>query len=500
MKPYLIFLVAISFVVFGCQSKSERQKSKPNIILIMADDLGYNELGSYGQEIIKTPNIDRMAKEGIRFTQFYSGSPVCAPSRCVLLTGLHTGHAYVRDNYELGGFKDEEEGGQLALKEGTETIGTLLKQEGYVTGIIGKWGLGGPGSEGVPNKQGFDYFYGYLCQKQAHNYYPTHLWENENWDTLQNEFFMPHQKFQGDPDDSTAYLKYFGQEYSQDKMIRKAIEFINENKDTSFFLYFPLTVPHLAIQVPPDDQSLNEYKKQIPDTAYPGNKGYLPNQFPRATYAAMITRMDREVGRIKNLIYKLGLDENTLIIFTSDNGPTYGGIGGSDTEYFKSAGNLRGLKGSVYEGGIRVPMIVWWKGEISPNTITDHISYFADFLPTLADVAGAEKSVANDGISFLPVLTSKDNQEKHPFLYWEFPSYGDQVAVRMGDWKAVRKGLKKNPDNPIELYDLKNDISEEYDVSSEYPEIIESIKMIMDTARVPSEYFPFPALDSLDTR
>lgn len=479
----------------SCDQKHQKESRKPNIILIMADDLGYNELGCYGQEIIKTPNIDRLANEGILFTQFYAGSPVCAPSRCVLLTGMHTGHAYVRDNYELGGYTDETEGGQLPLIEGTTTIGTLLKQQGYVTGAIGKWGLGGPGSDGVPNKQGFDYFYGYLCQKQAHNFYPSHLWENENWDTLKNDFFMAHQKFGGDLKDSTAFDQYRGMDYSQDKMIRKAIDFISKNKDTSFFLYVPFTVPHLALQIPEDDLSFQEYKKQIPDSAYLGNKGYLPNEYPRATYAAMITRMDREVGRIKNLLFKLGLDQNTIIFFTSDNGPTYGGIGGSDTEFFKSAGNLRGLKGSVYEGGIRVPLVAWWKGEINPNSTSDHISYFADFLPTITDIAGIDNYPETDGISLLPELTSKENQQEHPYLYWEFPSYGGQLAVRMGEWKAVRQGLKKNQDNPIQLYNLKNDIAEEIDVSKDHPEIVKAMKVIMDSARTQSEYFPFPALD-----
>lgn len=493
---HLYILILISAFIYSCQSPASKEYNKPNIILIMADDLGYNELGCYGQEIIKTPNIDRLAKEGIRFTQFYAGSPVCAPSRGVLLTGMHTGHAYVRDNYELGGYTDGEEGGQLPLKEGTITIGSLLKQQGYVTAAIGKWGLGGPDSEGVPNKQGFDYFYGYLCQKQAHNYYPSHLWENENWDSLKNDFFMAHQKFSGDLTDTMAFDQYIGVDYSQDKMIRKAIDFITENKDTSFFLYVPFTVPHLALQIPENDFSLQEYKKQIPDSAYLGNRGYLPNKYPRATYAAMITRMDREVGRIKNLLFKLGLDENTLIMFTSDNGPTYGGIGGSDTEFFKSAGNLRGLKGSVYEGGIRVPMIAWWKGKIMPNTITDHVSYFADFFPTLADLVKTTNYPQTDGLSFLPEIQSEGNQKEHQYLYWEFPSYGGQVAVRMRDWKGVRQGLKKNPDQPIELYNLKNDVGETTDVSDEFPEIVESIKKILDTSRIQSEYFPFPALDN----
>jgi len=468
------------------------EENPPNIILIMADDLGYRELGSYGQEIIRTPNLDKLAEEGMRFTQYYAGSPVCAPSRCVLLTGQHTGHAFVRDNYELGGYTDEDEGGQLALPPGTLTIGSMLKDKGYTTAIIGKWGLGGPGSDGIPNKQGFDYFYGYLCQKQAHNFYPSHLWENEQWDTLNNNFFMAHQAFEGDPENLEDFKKYSGEDYSMDKMMEKAEIFINDNMQKPFFLYLPLTVPHLALQVP--DESLEEYIGQFPDSAYLGNKGYLPHPYPRAAYAGMITRMDAEIGKLLHLLEEKGMADNTVIIFTSDNGPTYGGIGGSDTEFFKSAGELRGLKGSVYEGGIRVPMIIRWNGKVKAGETTNHISGFQDLLPTLAEIAGVQSPEATDGISFVPLLLGNE-QAEHDYMYWEFPAYGGQQALRYGKWKAVRQRLKKSPAAPIQLYNLEDDIGETKDVSDKNPELVAKIYSMMKDARTRSEYFPFPALD-----
>jgi len=493
----LIVLFCIVFLlmsVFSCSHESA--PVKPNVILIMADDLGYNELGCYGQEIIKTPHLDRLATEGIRFTQYYSGSPVCAPSRCVLLTGKHSGHSYVRDNYELGGYTDETEGGQLPLLHGTITLGSLMQAQGYITGVIGKWGLGGPGSEGIPNKQGFDYFYGYLCQKQAHNYYPSHLWENQAWDTLNNNFFMAHQKLEGDPHVLQSYEKYKAHDYAPDKMVDRAIRFIRENRDTSFFLYLPFVVPHLAIQIPDDELSFAEYKEIIPDSPYVGNKGYLPHPYPRAAYAAMITRMDRDIGRIINVLKEFGLADNTIVLFTSDNGPTYGGIGGSDTGFFESNKPFRGLKGTLYEGGIRVPLIVWWPGHIRGGVVSDHMAAFQDVLPTLAEITGSDIPPQTDGISLLPAL-KQELQQQHPYLYWEFPSYGGQVAVRTGKWKAVRKGLLKNPGSPIELYDLDKDMAEQEDLAKQFPEVVRQVREIMKSAHTPSSEFPFPAIDSL---
>lgn len=494
--PIYSWLLLISFLFGSISCKKQQDEIPPNIILIMADDLGYNELGCYGQQIIQTPYIDRLAEEGMRFTQFYSGSPVCAPSRCVLLTGLHSGHSYVRDNYELGGYTDETEGGQLPLPAGTITLGSLMKSKGYKTAVIGKWGLGGPDSEGIPTKQGFDYFYGYLCQKQAHNYYPSHLWENEKWDTLNNEFFMAHQKLSGDPEDPTSFDSFMATDYAPDKMMEKATDFIRNNKDTSFFLYLPVVVPHLALQVPEDEPSLERYRELIPDTPYIGNKGYLPHPTPRAAYAAMITRMDRNIGRIMELLKENGLAENTLVLFTSDNGPTYGGIGGSDTDYFESNNPFKGLKGSVYEGGLRVPFIAWWPGRIAPQSVSDHIASFQDLLPTFNEIYNPSEPVSSDGISLWPAFSSEPGPE-HPYLYWEFPAYGGQLAIRAGKWKLVGRSLKKDPNSPFELYNLEIDESEKTNLADEFPEVLAEMEKLIPEARNQSEKFPFPALDSL---
>lgn len=479
----------------SCNSGTSNSEKKPNIIFIMADDLGYHESGCYGQEIIRTPNIDRLAGEGIRFTQFYSGSPVCAPSRCVMLTGLHTGHAYVRDNYEMGGFRDEEEGGQLPLPAGTMTLGRFMKEQGYVTGAIGKWGLGGPGSTGVPEKQGFDYFYGYLCQKQAHNYYPTHLWENGKWDTLSNTFFMPHQKLEGDSGDPASYMKYKGNDYSPAKMMEKALAFLEKYKDTSFFLYLPFTIPHLALQVP--DEYLEGYTSLIPDTPYTGNKSYLPHPSPRAAYAAMVTYMDSEIGRIMEKLAAYGIDGNTAVFFTSDNGATYNRIGGSDSEFFRSNDPFREYKGNLHEGGIRVPFIARWPGHFRAGETSGHIAAFQDVFPTLAALSGAKAPEKHDGISFLPELTGIGMQEEHPYLYWEFPSYGGQVAVRYGDWKMITKGLKIKSESYPEIYNLKEDPGETNNLVARHPELVNVFDSLILVSRRPSEEFPFPALDSL---
>jgi len=464
----------------GCK----KAVNKPNIIYIMADDLGYGELGCYGQTKIKTPFIDSIAADGIKFTQHYSGSTVCAPSRCVLLTGKHTGHSYIRDNDEMSElgdvWHDPSLEGQRPLPSGIETIGTMLQKAGYKTAAVGKWGLGGPGSTGEPNRQGFDHFFGYLCQRQAHNYYPTHLWRNGKKQILEgNPYFSAHQKLleEKDPYDKVSYAEYSGKQYSLDLMIEEALGFINNNKDNPFLLYLPFAIPHLAIQVPED--SLMEYEGVFPDVPYTGDKGYLPHWAPRAAYAAMITRMDHGIGRIMTLLKSLGLDKSTLVIFTSDNGPTF--TGGADSQFFNSAGPLRGLKCSVYEGGIRVPMVARWPGRIQPGTVTGHISAFWDVMPTLADITGALVPMGIDGISFLPTLLGKGRQREHDYLYWEYHSYGGRQAVRLGDWKAVRLDVRKNPNGPIELYDLKTDIGETRNVASEHPDIVRKVNEVMDS-------------------
>lgn len=471
MRNNLLFVFLI--LIFGACAQEEKEQAlnKPNIIFILADDLGYTELGCYGQKIIRTPNIDQLAVEGMRFTQHYSGSPVCAPSRSVLMTGLHTGHTFTRDNREI---KPE---GQAPIPDSALTIAEVLKEQGYVTAAMGKWGLGFPGSEGDPNNQGFDLFFGYNCQRHAHNHYPRYLWRND-------------EKIMLEGNDRTLY----GEQYSQDLFTREALNFIELNKDTSFFLFLPFVIPHVSIQVP--EESLEEYKDSIPETPYDHHPYYLEHPYPHAGYAAMVTHMDKAVGWIMYRLQELGLDENTIVIFASDNGPTYGRVGGADSEFFESAGPFRGLKGSVYEGGIRVPMIARWPGKITANTTSNHISYFPDYFATFVDLAGIEKDFNIDGISMLPVFLGEDGQADHEFLYWEFPAYGGQQAVRYGKWKGVRQGLFKEPSAPLELYDLSTDIAESNDLAQQYPEIVSLLDSLMTASHIPSQTFPFEALDN----
>jgi len=459
----------------------------PNVVLIMADDLGYGEVGCYGQTKIRTPSIDRIAAEGVRFTQHYSGSPVCAPSRCVLLTGLHTGHAYIRDNDEMGErgdvWHDPALEGQRPILASTYTLGHLFQEAGYVTGAIGKWGLGGPDSPGEPNRQGFDHWYGYLCQRVAHNYYPTHLWHDGEKEMLPgNEYFYPHQRLpeEADPEDPASYEAYKGAVYSQDVMAEDARSFIREHARDPFFLYLPFTVPHAALQVPED--SLEEYADAFDEVPYTGDQGYLPHPKPRAAYAAMVTRMDQEVGRILDLLDELGIAQDTLVLFTSDNGPTFNG--GTDSTFFESAAGLRGLKTELYEGGIRVPLVARWPGRIPAGSVSDLPSAFWDFLPTFAELVQRPLPGPTDGVSLFPTLGgSLRNQQAHEYLYWEFQG---RQAVRMGDWKAYLTAATGS----LELYDLASDPSESREVSAEHPDVVSRIREIMAGARTPSELFP----------
>jgi len=463
--------------VFAKRTTASGQKPPPNIVLIVADDLGYGELGCYGQKWIRTPNIDALADQGMRFTDFYAGAPVCAPSRCVLMTGKHLGHAYVRANGDHSKGNNEEMAeryhwefpGQTPLPDEEITIGELLKQRGYTTAAIGKWGLGHFGTSGDPNRQGFDLFYGFNCQRHAHNHYPRFLWRNA-------------EKVQFPGNDRT--LK--GKTYSQDKFTETALQFVREHQEDPFFLYLPFAIPHLSIQVP--ESSLAEYQGKIPEAEYE-HRAYLKHPSPRAGYAAMVTHMDRDIGKIVELIDELGLKEDTLIIFTSDNGPTYDRLGGSDSEFFNSAGGFRGYKGSVYEGGIRVPMVASWPGQIPPNQVSDVPSAFWDLLPTICQVSGARVPEGVDGISIFPTLTGKGKQELHKYLLWEFPSYGTQQALRLGRWKGVRQKIAKG-NKHLELYDLKNDPKESVDVSAKYPEIANKIDGLLQTERTESELFP----------
>jgi arylsulfatase A-like enzyme len=450
-----------SFSIMGTSQCIRRRNDKPNIIFILADDLGYGDLGCYGQKKIKTPNLDTLAIQGMRFTQHYAGSTVCAPSRCALLTGLHTGHCEIRGNKEVG------PEGQYPISAKTITMSKLLQTAGYVTGVIGKWGLGAPGSEGVPNKQGFDYFFGYNCQREAHFFYPTHLWRNDKKITIKEN------------ENGRKTI------YSHDLLTKDALRFIGKNKDRPFFLYLPYTIPHAELAVP--DDSLIEYRDQFPEIPYPG-KHYGAQDVPHAAYAAMVSRLDRDVGRILSLLQELKIDENTIVLFSSDNGPHE--EGGNDPEFFNSNGPFRGIKRDLYEGGIRVPLIIRWPGYIKPGKVSNHISAFWDFIPTLCDIAGISPPKEIDGISILPELLGQE-QAIHDYLYWEFHERGGKQAVRMGDWKGVRLDVHENPDGPIELYNLSNDVAEEKNLALQNPEISEKIGQLMQQAHIESEIFPF---------
>lgn len=467
----------------------------PNVVFILCDDLGYGDIGPYGQKKIKTPNLDALATSGMKFTQHYAGSPVCAPSRCVLLTGKHAGHAYIRDNREIGAWTSGL--GQLPIPDEEITLAECFKREGYATGAFGKWGLGGVGTSGDPLRQGFDTFCGYNDQRRAHNYYPQQLVLDDGVLNLDNPPIEPHGKeLVSNPENPASYTQFIGRVYAPDVIAEKARAFVTANKAKPFFLYFPTTVPHLALQVPED--SLAEYKNQFDDKPYPGGDGYLPHRYPRAAYAAMITRMDREVGRLVDLIRELGLQEETLFVFTSDNGAVYP-LSGTDPDFFVSNGALSGYKGSVREGGVREPLIVAWKGHIAAGTSSDRVTGFEDWMPTLLELAGGrELPAGSDGISFAPTLLGRE-QAPREFLYREFNGYGGQQLVRMGDWKASRTNLlaagKQDGAAKWELFDLANDPRELRNVAAEHPDIVAKAARIARTQHVPSTNFPARVLD-----
>ncbi len=467
-------------------------ETKPNIVFILADDLGYRELGSFGQQLIRTPNLDQLAKQGMRLTQHYCGNAVCAPSRCVLMTGKHPGHAYVRSN------KSTPPEGQWPIPNSEVTVAELLKAQGYTTGAFGKWGLGGPDSSGEPLNQGVDRFFGYNCQAHAHSYYPSYLWDDDKRIELKNNPPVPgHKSLADDADrnDPRSYDEFKGTDYAPDRINAAALEFVRNNQDRPFFLYYPTVIPHVALHVP--DQELEPYLKlgwKDPPFTREGGYGYTPHFTPRAAYAAMITRMDRYVGNLLKLLDELGLADNTLVVFSSDNGTTH-----LDKEvdftFFNSVGELRGLKGSLYEGGVRVPTIVRWPGKVAPGSESDRISGFEDWMPTFLDAIGASKSIPEniDGISLLPTLLGKSQPER-PYLYREFPSYGGQQTIRVGDWKAVRQNMSKG-NLQIELYNIAEDIGEQNDVAADHPDLIAKLAKMMEEVRTPSEVFPLIPLD-----
>lgn len=478
MRLSKIPVIAMSALCLtGCRDDNR----EPNIIFIYADDLGIGDLGCYGQKYILTPNIDKMAKEGMIFTNHYSGSAVSSPSRSCLLTGLHSGHTFVRANYEIAS-KDPLEEGQLPLPAGTATIASMLKEAGYSTGAFGKWGLGSIKSSGNPNLQGFDTFYGYADQKHAHSHYPQFLFLNGEIIKLNNpEIPRNEQIFNYDGND-TIFNKYKGSEYSLDLIVDKAKEFISANKDKPFFAYIPVIVPHRALQVP--DEELNQYRNVFDERPYLGDNMFLPHRFPKSAYAGMISRLDKKVGEILSLIKELDLDDNTVIIFTSDNGPC--SIGGVNIDDFNSSMGLSEGKRSLKEGGIRAPLIVRWPGKIKENSQSDLLCAQYDFLATFAEMAHIRLSAKTDGISMLNTLIGKEQKEKHTFLYWEYIEKGGQQAVRIGDYKAYRKDIIKQPSVRWSLYNLKSDPHEDNDIAFSNIDIVAKADSIAKTQHSPS--------------
>ena len=430
----------------------------PNIIYIMADDLGYGDLSCFGQTKFETPNIDSLAKEGVTFTNYYAGSTVCAPTRCVLMTGMHTGHAYVRGNREV---KPE---GQAPMPANIVTLPRLLKKAGYTTGMFGKWGLGAPGSTSDPVEH-FDTFYGYNCQRQAHTFYPTHLWHNDKKVML---------------DEKT---------YSADLISDQLLQFVRDNKDRPFFAYVPFTIPHAAMHVPEDDHA--PFRKKWPQFDNKIGKYKGPDvKNPIAAFAGMVTRMDRHVGQLMALLKELGIDDNTIVSFTSDNGPHM--EGGHDPKFFNSNGPLKGHKRDLYEGGIRVPFVARWPEKIKAGTETDIPVAMWDVLPTCLEIAQVESPDRIDGISYLPALLGKtDEQPRHEYLYWAFYERGGKQAVRLGKWKGVRNNVGNNPYSTPELYDLTSDIGEMKNVAAEHPNIVKQIEAYMQDAHSPSADWTF---------
>lgn len=496
---FILFLIV--FILHeNMQNAIFAEQDKPNIVFILADDLGYGDIGAFGQQKIKTPNLDSLAKEGIRFTRHYAGNNVCAPSRAVLMTGMHPGHCVVRDN------KEARPEGQAGFAGSTPTLVGELKKCGYATGAFGKWGLGAPDSESTPLRLGFDRFYGYNCQREAHTYYPKYLWDNDRKVVVNEKPIPAYGKLKegADPNDPKSYAEFQGEHYSADLIADKVMEFVDQQKESPFFLYWATTVPHLGLQVPED--SLKEYQGLWDDPPYIGGKGYVPHLTPRATYAAMISRMDREIGRLVSLLKEKEIYENTIIVFTSDNGPSFGKIGGVDAEFFNSSGGLRGRKGSMYEGGIRVPCIVSWPGKVRSRDESKRITGFEDWMPTLLEIAGAKSTPQCDGIGFSSTILAKEEEKQpdRPFLYRESPGYGAQQTLLVGDWKIIRKDLRKAEKEgkslayvKIELYDLADDPAEKNDQAGKFPEKVAELQKIMDSQHIPSSIFPLPLVDPL---
>jgi arylsulfatase A len=470
MKNRLSIALCASSALMSC-TPGQKKEALPNIVYILADDLGYGDLSCYGQKKFSTPNIDRLASEGMLFTQHYTGCTVSAPSRSCLMTGLHTGHTPIRGN------KGWEPEGNWPLPANTFTIAGMLKTRDYVTGAFGKWGLGYIESEGDPNLQGFDEFYGYNCQSLAHNYYPDHLWHN-------------HEKIILHDNDSSKTGAY-----SADLIHKAALEFLEKNRNKHFFLFYPTTIPHAELFA--KEEYMEQFRgKFIPEKLYKGidsgptfrSGPYGSQPEAHAAFAAMVKELDDYVGDLLDKLKELGLEKNTIVIFASDNGPHL--EGGADPDYFDSNGPLRGYKRDMYEGGIRTPMLVRWPGKVKAGSKNDIVTAFWDLMPTFADISRAEIPVPIDGISFLPSLLGK-KQKGHDYLYWEFHEQGGKMAVRMGNWKAVKLNIDKMPVGETELYDLSADIGETNNIASSRPDIVEKMEEIMKEEHTPSVDFPF---------
>lgn len=491
MKTYrtLLSTAGTGLLFMAACSTINEPDQRPNIIYILADDLGYGDLGCYGQTMIETPNIDRLAAKGMIFTDHYSASPVCAPARCMLLTGKHAGNAYIRANDSMtergdvwdfmAQFADSTLEGQRPLPAGTRTLGHILQDEGYKTGIFGKWGLGTPDSESIPTKMGFDYFYGYICQIQAHTYFPLHLYRNENRVFLNNDTVPFHTGLNPDEDpfDIRSYDRFLLTDYAPDLIFNELTGFVAKNHSEPFFVYWATPLPHLPLQAPWEwvEYYRNIFGDEEPYAPIIGEgRRYFPHRYPRAAYAAMISYLDHNVGILVQQLKDLGTYDNTLIMFSSDNGPASPSTGGADTRWFESAApfhtEVGRVKGSLSEGGIRVPMIAHWPGVVEPGRVTAHPSVFYDVLPTICDIIGADVPSDADGLSFLPELKG-EKQASPDFLYWEYIHQGGQMVVRIGHMKAIRNNMQQG-NLEWELYNLHVDPREENNIASAHPELI----------------------------
>jgi len=482
MKIFLRSFVLLPLATLALSAAPATPARPPNVIYILADDLGYGDLGCYGQKKFATPNIDRLAREGMKFTSFYAGNTVCAPSRSSLLTGQHTGHTPIRGNAEI--FPE----GQEPLPAAIITIPKVLNEAGYVSGAFGKWGLGFVGTEGDPLAQGFDRFFGYNCQRAAHRYYPPYLWDGEE------QVFLPGN----DMRTKTTY--------APDVLHAATLDFIRTNSGKSFFLYVASPIPHAELQAP-DDEILAQFKGKFPETPYAGRipgpwpgeanygphaapGGYAEQAMPKATFAAMVTRLDRQVGEIMRLLDELGIAENTLVIFTSDNGPHV--EGGHDPAFWDSSGPLRGVKRDLYEGGIRVPFIARWHGHIAAGKEVSAPFAAWDILPTLAELGGVKSPANTDGVSLVPTLLGKPGQAEHEYLYWEFRERGPSQAVRAGPWKAIHTFAGVGHPDTFELYNLSTDLGETNNVTAQQPLESERLRRYMAEAHRYNPKFPLP--------